>query len=943
VSGGMMKKKISVFLLIVLITSLMIGIGKDEVYGDIEIRNIEVLPNVVDSVAQYNIYIVLHKDVNRGENLYIKFPSNYILPQSINKEFVEVAGYKPSSISITGNTVVLTLSEPILQNQGAGTGGILVTFSSSAGIKNPSSPDIYSIEVWSTAEPDHSIYYFYIGTQSQGSTIKEISVILSDNGAGKVSQYDIVFTVSSSGALLPGDYVDFFFPKGTVLPSTPDPSEVLLNIANCSTVSVQERRVRVYVPEGRYIAPGARVNIIFLKEFGIVNPELTGNFAIQIATSKDTGLVTSNFYTLYGTSITSLSASVFPSSQKMSAEYTFQFKTSKVTGKLSHGTSKINIKFAAAFVMPQFVKPGAITINGVPCTNVNISDNTLVLFTPVDILDDTLVAIVVKKDFGIVNPETIGSYEVFVNTSADAIYVSTNLSITPSTISQPQVTLSNTSAGQVSAYTISFSTGISGNLVPGIDRINVVLPVGTTIPSIIANSSILVNEVPTTLVEISGTTLTITIPIEIKANSVVKLSILESAGLRNPVQSGDYKLYIFTTKEQTSIASNAFSIQNVPQTTIKINPINPDGQSGFYKTKPTIILSSVSATDLNPTIYYYFDNNSPAVYSGAITIPEGIHTLYYYAVDKEGHKEEARFLQIKVDTLPPVIAIISPQDNSVLSNKIVTIKGYVDPGSTILVDRKSVVVDGMGNFETSIEIGTSPQTVNIVATDIAGNTYQKTMTFYLDLNPPPLAITKPIMFQQINKLPLLVEGTSEKGAKVTVNGITAQVKDDGSFSFSLADLPEGEVSNIEIVATDPAGNSAKKIVSVKYSKTTVIKLQVGNKVALINDTTYTLEATPTIVNGRTVVPLRFIGEAFGATFDYDSIFKIVNINFNGQEIKMQIGMKTAFVNGKATSLDVAPYIVNGRTLVPIRFISEVFGSYVTWDGTTKTVTIIYPK
>jgi len=134
-----------------------------------------------------------------------------------------------------------------------------------------------------------------------------------------------------------------------------------------------------------------------------------------------------------------------------------------------------------------------------------------------------------------------------------------------------------------------------------------------------------------------------------------------------------------------------------------------------------------------------------------------------------------------------------------------------------------------------------------------------------------------------------------------------------------------------------------KVVSVKYSKTTIIRLQVGNKSALINDSTYTLEASPTIVSGRTMVPLRFIGEAFGATFNYDSIFKIVDINFNGQEIKMQIGIKTAFVNGKATSLDIVPYIVNGRTLVPIRFISEVFGADVSWDGTTKTVTIIYPK
>ena len=98
-----------------------------------------------------------------------------------------------------------------------------------------------------------------------------------------------------------------------------------------------------------------------------------------------------------------------------------------------------------------------------------------------------------------------------------------------------------------------------------------------------------------------------------------------------------------------------------------------------------------------------------------------------------------------------------------------------------------------------------------------------------------------------------------------------------------------------------------------------------------------------IKNGRTMVPLRFVGEAFGAGFTYDPVFKIIDINFGSDKIKMQIGKDVAFVNGKEIKLDVAPYIVNGRTLVPIRFISETFGAEVIWDSTTKTVTIIYPK
>ena len=57
-------------------------------------------------------------------------------------------------------------------------------------------------------------------------------------------------------------------------------------------------------------------------------------------------------------------------------------------------------------------------------------------------------------------------------------------------------------------------------------------------------------------------------------------------------------------------------------------------------------------------------------------------------------------------------------------------------------------------------------------------------------------------------------------------------------------------------------------------------------------------------------------------------------------VNMQIGNNVAFVNGQSVSLDVPPQIINGRTLVPIRFVSENLGAQVGWDGNTKTVSII---
>jgi hypothetical protein len=54
---------------------------------------------------------------------------------------------------------------------------------------------------------------------------------------------------------------------------------------------------------------------------------------------------------------------------------------------------------------------------------------------------------------------------------------------------------------------------------------------------------------------------------------------------------------------------------------------------------------------------------------------------------------------------------------------------------------------------------------------------------------------------------------------------------------------------------------------------------------------------------------------------------------------MTIGSKTATVNGKAVTLDVAPTIVAGRTFVPLRVISETLGAQVTWKAASRTITI----
>lgn len=93
------------------------------------------------------------------------------------------------------------------------------------------------------------------------------------------------------------------------------------------------------------------------------------------------------------------------------------------------------------------------------------------------------------------------------------------------------------------------------------------------------------------------------------------------------------------------------------------------------------------------------------------------------------------------------------------------------------------------------------------------------------------------------------------------------------------------------------------------------------------------------INGRTLVPMRTIFEELESTVQWDAKTKSITAVRGTKKIGLVIGSKTATVNGQKIALDVPPQIINGRTLVPLRFISEALGAKVDWNNQTKTVSI----
>jgi len=194
------------------------------------------------------------------------------------------------------------------------------------------------------------------------------------------------------------------------------------------------------------------------------------------------------------------------------------------------------------------------------------------------------------------------------------------------------------------------------------------------------------------------------------------------------------------------------------------------------------------------------------------------------------------------------------------------------------------------------------------------------------------------------KLALTGKVTDNVGVTQLFVGMNkVDVLPDGSF-MTYVMLAEGE-NSIAVVAYDAAGNKGTQTIKATYTPAvdnkTVLVLTIGTDIVSVNGKATSIDAAPEIVNSRTFVPIRFIAESFGATVEWLPETQGITITLGDHTIGLQIGNATAVIDGTIVSLSAAPYIKNGRTMVPLRVISEAFGGDVVWEPVTHTITITY--
>ena len=327
------------------------------------------------------------------------------------------------------------------------------------------------------------------------------------------------------------------------------------------------------------------------------------------------------------------------------------------------------------------------------------------------------------------------------------------------------------------------------------------------------------------------------------------------------------------------------------------------------------------------------------------------------------------------ENIPPKIDINSypqytNQNNIIISGKVYDLESGLE---ALYLGPNSVPVSSDGTFKINFNLNEGLNSFTLVAIDKAGNKTQQTIGIVKDTIPPEINITFPIVpiypsYEGITVIAdIKVTGTIKDSlsVKLVINNENCPVDSYGNFEYQT-NLNYG-LNKVYIKAIDAAGNSTEKTLLIYKTITPKFIFKINNpkmQVQVINKQgqlewveeeidpgRYTV---PVIVKGRVFIPVRKFIELVNGTVEWDAISKKVTITVpaRGKTIELWIDKPVAritdsygnqqWIQIEKGDNSVAPFIKNGRSYFPLRFIAEELNAIVNWDQVLQQVTIEFP-
>jgi len=256
------------------------------------------------------------------------------------------------------------------------------------------------------------------------------------------------------------------------------------------------------------------------------------------------------------------------------------------------------------------------------------------------------------------------------------------------------------------------------------------------------------------------------------------------------------------------------------------------------------------------------------------------------------------------------------------------VEGYEDLALPLKVNAGTLKVDPA---ELTVK-GTEDVVFTATLTDAEGNDVPFSIgdeQLVATLTVETLSATAPVGKNSKVTFTLPASAMEELGGGTFEGAVSLPNYEKATFKLTITDLPEKEKPQPPEEPTEPEEPTA-----------VVLEFTVGSNTFTVNNKTVEMDVAPFVKNGRVMVPIRFLAEALGYTVDYDfsdPTNKTITVHAV-EDIVLTIGSNKALVGTEEVELDAVPELVNGRTMVPVRFVAETLGFEVQWADGVVTLT-----
>jgi hypothetical protein len=968
-------KKIAVFLLTFFV--IMSSMPYISIVQGVEDISVEVQPRRISARAGYKINMKLEKPLQVHDWIKIIWPKGTTLPElpenksERNKELTRIVesiyiGTSPCSacqglpvIDYRENSIRFNIHLE-LDPKNLGYEYVYIHVTERVGIKNPQTPGQYQLKIQTQSESDsYDSHSYEIVDSKIGKPTGTPVVEVNPNGINHKASYSVSFTTGRGGELFMNrSRIRMQFPLQTTLLKSNQEiplSSIRVNGKALGQMPmILDTTITILTP--LYIGNSESVEVQFDQEAGILNPSSPGSYQILVSTSEDPEAVHSNTYEIIKQNP---SLEVIPPITNKKAAYHFTF----VADQDIEEDYPIYVLFPQNSQIPRYVDPSYVLINHTVTRSITVRNSLLMISSPKNIAAGNIIDVFIQEEAGIQNPPLPGSFLLEFKWFDEQSWEKTQpIEIIDPIVEFIDLAINPSNADEIATITCTIRN--SAEALKQNDSIEILFSDGFTIPAEIKPSSISIAGESAIQTKSSPHSVNITIPNVIASEAIFDIIIHKSAKIKNP-SNGDQMIHLSlstpSTKEPIKSPS-VYLYPPIPSTSVLLLE-GKKGNQEWYTVPP---LFSFQSNQKDIEVYFWFDEETETqLYHKPMALEVGqyVTTLYYYAQNsyEKGSIQEAT---IKVDTIVPELSISKPiqpvtytsQNDYLVEGRILT-QGFQTPQSSQFhMDVDLVTINGDSiefvqdeetlqyNFESKYPLQEGSNDINIAAYDKAGNSSVRNFQIIRDTQPPDIQILFPTADQPSMEKTFEIKGKTEPFTELYILDELVFVDVEGAFTFPIRVDTVGKTL-LDAEAIDKSGNRTTKTIEIWAGIT--LKLTIGSTTTDSNDMSTLLDLAPYIFNGRTMVPFRYIGESLQAEIQFSSdpmTKKVIEVRYTKENIVivLHIGKNTAYVNNQAVTLDAVPSIVNGRTMVPLRFIAEELGCALQWENDTQEIIITYP-